>query len=381
MFFSKNIILVTLLVLGAAALVFAFNAPLSIPQSPPPRILPPAISEMASATSTIATTSVTTATKTTPLKALCTGKDETNFDCYEAYYHDLVVQQGTKRAFADIKKAYGENSYVRSQCHPLVHIIGQATAQKYDKPLEAYLEGDPFCWSGFYHGVMEALIAKIGRKNIVAKLDTICTDIPGRASYSFDYYNCVHGLGHGLMEVTGDELFEALEMCNGLTGHWEQESCWGGVFMENIIIDGKNHVTKYLKPSDPVYPCNAVDERYKERCYVMQTSYMMKTTGSNFVKIFEICKGVDANYVNTCYESLGRDASGSTTSDNTRTNAICLLGQGSDQQLHCVIGAVKDFISYYHSDVKARELCGTFPDAIKQTCLATADSYYTSFKK
>ena len=335
----------------------------------------------ATSTATTMTMTMTMTMTNSPLKEVCAGKDAANFDCYEKYYRDLIAAHGATAAFADIKKAYDANTYVKSQCHPLTHIIGQATAEKYTKPSQAYLEGDPFCWSGFYHGVMETLVAKIGRKNIVEKLDTICTDIPGKAAYSFDYYNCVHGIGHGLMEITGDELFTALETCNGLTGNWEQESCWGGVFMENIIIDGKNHITKYLVPSDPVYPCNAVDEKYKERCYVMQTSYMMKTTGSNFVKIFEICKGVDANYVNTCYESLGRDASGSTTSDIARTNAICLLGKDNDQRLHCVIGAVKDFISYFHSDVKARELCNTFSDAIKQTCLATADSYYASFKK
>src|SRR5258708_417656 len=146
-----------------------------------------------------------------------------------------------------------------------------------------------------------------------------------------------------MMAISNDELFDSLKTCDALSGGWEKTSCYSGVFMENVIVDGKNHFTKYLNPADPLYPCNAVDEKYKERCYIMQTSYMMKVFHADFAKIFATCKKADTGYVDTCYESLGRDASGSTVSNIGRTKQICLMGGDYEARVHCVVGAAKDF--------------------------------------
>jgi hypothetical protein len=318
-----------------------------------------------------------------PTKSLaytCTGVDAMRFSCYKEYYRDLTERKGARVAFDDLKKEYAAIAYVRSQCHPLTHVIGRVAGEKAASVADAFVGGDSFCWSGYYHGVMESVVAKVGLENVPKQLDAICAKIPGREHYSFDYYNCVHGLGHGLMEVSQDELFDSLALCDHLVGRWEQESCWGGVFMESIIADATGRPMKYLKPSDPIYPCNAVDEKYKERCYMMQTSYMMKTTGSNFEKIFAICRTADANYRATCYQSAGRDASGSTTSDPERTKNICLLGANAEEQGNCVTGAAKDFVSYHHSDIQAKVFCEMLPAGLAKDCLSTVATYYVSFK-
>lgn len=303
----------------------------------------------------------------------------TNFYCYENYYKQLVATKGVPTAMAELRLDYDQISYVRSQCHPITHVIGRAAIQLYPRVSEAYAHGDALCWSGYYHGVMEGIIGKIGRKNIVAQIDSICTDVPGKASYSFDYYNCVHGLGHGLMALSNNELFESLDLCDNLTGDWERTSCYGGAFMENVIVDNKNHYTKYLKPEDPIYPCNAVNVQHKQSCYLMQTSYMLKVSGNDFSKIFPLCRKVDAGYEATCFQSLGRDASGSTISDPFRTRDICNMGADETEKSNCLIGAVKDFISYHHSDVQAKLLCEMFSGNLKDICLVTTASYYATF--
>jgi len=313
------------------------------------------------------------------LNQICAGHEQ-DFDCYEKYYRSLVAQSnGIKLAFDDLKRRYALNGYVQSQCHPLTHVIGQAAVEHFPNVADAYREGDSFCWSGYYHGVMEGIVGRFGREQALLGLDKICAAIPGKTKYSFDYYNCVHGLGHGLMAISNDELFESLHDCNSLTGSWERGSCYSGVFMENVIVDGKNHVTKYLKPKEPLYPCNAVEEPYKQACYLMQTSYMLKVSNRDFGKLFEWCKDADAGYVDTCYQSAGRDASGSTVSNIIKTKELCLLGKDDRQRSNCVIGAVKDFISYFHSDVQARELCAALPSNLQKTCLDTAASYYKTF--
>ncbi len=56
-----------------------------------------------------------------------------------------------------------------------------------------------------------------------------------------------------------------------------------------------------------------------------------------------------------------------------------MLGKTLENKEHCVIGAVKDFISYFHSDTEAKELCNSLSGELKSVCLATADSYYRAF--
>jgi hypothetical protein len=226
---------------------------------------------------------------------------------------------------------------------------------------------------------MEGIIGRVGIKNIMTQLNNICADIPTKAAYSFDYYNCVHGLGHGLMALTENELFDSLKLCDNLTGQWEKSSCYGGVFMENVIADGKDHSTKYLKPSAPLYPCNAVDTPYKESCYLMQTSYMLKVVNYDFAKVFQLCRNADSAYRNTCFVSLGRDASGQSISNAERTRAVCDMGATYEEKSNCLTGAVKDFVSYYHSDTQARQLCSMFSTELAKMCNETVTTYYATF--
>ncbi len=302
-----------------------------------------------------------------------------DYYCFEKYYQTLVAEDTIVAAFVDLKVRYDENALVRSLCHPLVHVIGREATKKYPNVAEAYVKGDHFCWSGYYHGVMEGILRDTAPEELPAVISGICESIPGKATYSFDYYNCVHGLGHGVMYITQSELFEALELCDNLAGQWEKESCYGGVFMENIITDFENHFTKYLRPGEPLYPCTAVKEQYKRPCYLMQTSYVLKINGYNFADAFAQCSTVEEQHKSICYQSIGRDASGSTVSDVQRTKAYCMLGKDSDQQTNCVIGAVKDFISYFHSDAQAKQLCNTFTEDTRNICIFVADSYYKSF--
>lgn len=302
-----------------------------------------------------------------------------DYYCFEKYYQTLVAEDTIAAAFVDLKVRYDENTLVRSLCHPLVHVIGREATKKYPHVAEAYVKGDHFCWSGYYHGVMEGILRETTPQDLPGVINSICESIPGKETYSFDYYNCVHGLGHGVMYITQSELFEALELCDHLDGQWERESCYGGVFMENVITDFENHFTKYLKPAEPLYPCTAVKEQYKRPCYLMQTSYVLKVNGYNFADAFEQCSGVEEPHRTTCYQSIGRDASGSTVSDMQRTKAYCMLGKDADQQTNCVIGAVKDFISYFHSTVQAKQLCNAFAEETRDVCIFVADTYYKSF--
>jgi hypothetical protein len=308
----------------------------------------------------------------------------TTYSCYKKQLTNITNNQGPEAAMALVKKEYTSSSYVASQCHQLTHIIGRAALDKYKTIADTYAHGDQFCWSGYYHGVMEEVALKNGDNYIVKNVDSICKPIAAQGQYSFYHYNCVHGLGHGLMFVKDGDLFASLKACNPITNSWERTSCFGGVFMQNIMneqtpdSDAKTG-SKYLKPDQPMYPCTAVDQQYKDQCYLMQTSYALQTVGYNFSKVFELCGQVESQFRDTCYTSLGRDASGNSISDVDRTKANCLLGKSEEAQKYCVHGAAMDFVSYFHSDQQANKLCNSLPSNLSGDCLQVVKNYYASF--
>ncbi|OGG51174.1 hypothetical protein A2704_02935 [Candidatus Kaiserbacteria bacterium RIFCSPHIGHO2_01_FULL_54_36b] len=314
---------------------------------------------------------------TASIGSVCEREKMNNFECYQDHYTSVIKNKGIAAAFDDIKARYNTNAYVKAQCHPLSHVIGRVAADSFESVGEAYASGDGFCWSGYYHGVLESFVGKIGLSNLTSRLNDVCASVKDKASYGFDYYNCVHGLGHGIMAITDDELFTSFSYCDRLNGAWEQESCASGAYMENVIVDGLNHFTKYLRPAEPLYPCTASPEKYKRTCYLMQTSYVLKINQGDFKNLFSVCAGAEEAYRMACWQGLGRDASGRSSSDIAQTKATCLLGNTEEEQTHCVIGAVKDFISYFHSDTQAKRFCSAFEDAdIASRCLSEATDYY-----
>lgn len=374
---KKHLLTISLFALMVISLVVFFepkghSSETTITASSEQNIATTTINGVATSTTTGGNTTTSTTLKPCP-------SSSTDFFCYQDYYTKLVKQKGVDAAFVILKQEYDSNSYVRSQCHPITHVIGRTADLMYPSVAKAYEHGDAFCWSGYYHGVMETAAEKIGLDKIAGSLNNICEDIPGKATYSFDYYNCVHGLGHGVMDVTGDDLFKSLNLCDNLSGGWEKTSCYGGVFMENVIIDNQGQFTKYLKPTEPLYPCNAVDEAYKGSCYLMQTSYMLKVTHYNFSTVFGLCREADSGYMDTCFQSLGRDASGESLSVAEPTKAKCDLGANYEERSNCIIGAVKDFVSYWHSDVQAKAFCNILSADLQKICTDTAVSYYKIF--
>lgn len=308
------------------------------------------------------------------------GSCDMEFSCYRDYLSQKVAESGPEPAMSDIKSAYESHDYVRQQCHELVHVVGREAYEKYASLPEAYAHGDSFCWSGYHHGATEKAVATIGADKIRQDVDGICAELRDAQMYSFDHYNCVHGLGHGFLTIENFQLFDALDTCELLSDRWERDSCYGGVYMENVMVESRGGTSDYLKPDQPLYPCTAVKHEQKNQCYLMQTSYVLQQNGYNFADAFKTCAGTDdKNFINTCYQSIGRDASGSTTSDPVRTKANCEQSPDRAGLEQCIMGAVRDFISYHHDDDQAGEFCALFDDSLAESCRHEADNYYQTF--
>jgi hypothetical protein len=313
----------------------------------------------------------------------CKADKEADYKCWKKYFETIVYNDNPQAALVSAQQENNKQGYVRNNCHQLAHIIGRASAKKYNLDVaKTFEQGNQFCASGYYHGAMESITAVNGVQKIKDTMNDICKPFKQQSAYNLKHYDCVHGLGHGVMSMENYELFKALEDCELLSDVWERDSCASGVFMENImsVFNNPEYPSKYLKKEEPLYPCTAVDEIHKSSCYLNQSSYALSVTNYDYAKVFGLCgqAGISA-YI--CYQSVGRDASGNSIQDANKANDICQLGASYDEKLNCVIGAVKDIIWIGNSKAKGDEFCNLQQDAnIKSDCLSTAESYYKTFQ-
>ncbi len=296
----------------------------------------------------------------------CVQSDLTlQFRCYESYFNTITDTHGAKTTLTKLDELRQKDSYLQTQCHPLIHSIGRHAYKFYGSVSEASKYATEICWSGYYHGIMEAYMAQFNDTELMAKMDSICT--PTDKPYSFDYYNCLHGLGHGVTIRFENDIFKALPFCKAITKDWERQSCYSGVFMQNIVVDGFTHQSINIRADDPIYPCDAVEHDQKQPCYLMVTSNVLKTVNYDYTKAFAACDKVESEFVPTCYQSMGRDISGNTLLDTPKSIAYCAIGQTKYQPM-CITGAVKNDVFNDRNTVKANELCAAVNQALKAPC-------------
>jgi hypothetical protein len=63
---------------------------------------------------------------------------------------------------------------VRAACHQLTHVIGRTRVELYGDLPGAYAHGEPARYSGYYHGVTEVVMARVGTDEVLEEADEIC---------------------------------------------------------------------------------------------------------------------------------------------------------------------------------------------------------------
>ena len=243
-------------------------------------------------------------------------------------------------------------------CHTRAHQLGRLAYTELGT--QAFKECGPECHSGCHHGAIEAFFAEKGTASLAQDLALLCGSEPN----GFASHQCLHGVGHGLAAWTNYDIPEALGSCDLLSGP-ARESCYTGVFMENIVggLAGSEHRSSYLS-DDPHYPCNAVDWKYRSACYFLQTSRMMVLFSADFDRIASACAESGA-FQQHCFESMGRDLSGFMQRDPQRIIPVCLNASGAQ---HCLTGAIQDQFWDASQQDRALRFCAFLDGAFQTSC-------------
>lgn len=288
--------------------------------------------------------------------------------CYEQAYGNIAFKQGPKPAFALLEKQFPGGA--DPNCHRVVHLIGAAAlARNKDNVARTFAEGSSTCWSGYYHGVLERAfidVKSFDADTLGSKSRALCSDRQVRAS-SWLSYQCLHGLGHGLMITTGYQLPLSLDVCRRLNGAWDRTSCKGGVFMENFLTSYGGQ-SPYVRDDDPLYPCNWVAESDKFMCYQQATTRIIRVVGVNWEEVAQTCAEAEKNWVSTCFGSFGQYVSVISARRPAKILQTCSIARPYDGEDECIRYAAMDIAGTYSRGKEAAVLCDTASSELRAGC-------------
>lgn len=301
--------------------------------------------------------------------------------CFRSVLRDAVKKVGTKKAIEVLtllRKSKVINATFDDHLH--AHEIGRETAKLLGITPEAFSKCPTEYNYGCQHGFFEYALSKT--KSYKEAAMRICENVQAESTPKL-YSYCYHGVGHGLMMALAYNLDKSLEVCNELPNQTAQVGCWQGSFMENsnAAVTNEEKVLAFSK-TDPLSPCNKVEERYKWQCYINHAGYLMKVTHIDVQKAVQICLSAPDGGTKPCIQSIGlmttnpiwqKQVKGVDTVLDSKKNVevawqICSEMPPQAQE-DCVIGAVGNILNFDETNIKrVTNFCSIVDPILKKTC-------------
>ena len=306
-------------------------------------------------------------------------------DCYRAQLSRRLAEAGVRPAMSTLDYLVLLDKDVSRDAHTYAHHIGIEAYRLWPDVSGTFVMCTESFSSGCYHGVIQAYFQDRGTPDQEI-VDALCEPYKSGDQSRWILFQCVHGMGHGLTMYYGHHLPMALEACDLLQDNWDRQSCYGGAFMENIMAATSPHHPasllhdsvmsrgaapgsrgaatasewKALDPTDPLYPCSVMEQRYLVQCYLMQTSAMLYLSGGDLADASYWCDRAPEAFRRTCHQSLGRSVT-ARTRDPKRAERLCRSGS-ERYRGWCYVGVVKAFVDWTSSADSGLEFCRVVED-------------------
>ena len=276
--------------------------------------------------------------------------------CFEQAFGNLAYEEGPGVALEKLAEMQSSNPVVAGGCHPIAHKIGAGGLLHFEGNVgKAFADGDGTCGSGFYHGLLQWKLAGARAEEVAGVAAGVC-NAPEIRENAFIYYQCDHGLGHGLMLYTAYDLPKALDYCHKLNTEFDRVSCSGGVFMENQSSSFGLR-TKWLSKKNLLYPCNSklVNREDKLYCYLLVTSHILPNVNGDWKKTADWCRRGERAWIQYCFQSYGRDVAGNAGRDPEGMKSLC--AQAGSGEKECIYGAIRDVMNNNAQDPNGKAFC------------------------
>jgi hypothetical protein len=270
----------------------------------------------------------------------------------------LVDDQDPRMALAELQHRMDTDSYMFQNCHAMAHEIGHEAYKKYNDFVTALSYEDVTCSDGYLHGIIEERFSNV--TDIYGEMKKVC------AGYTKGLDRCYHGVGHGVMYYTANDLPRALQICKTYKG-FAQKRCNEGVFMENFISGSKEHPSKYLDPKNITYPCPEQSLGYKDFCYFYVPYYFLHLHNYDYTAAAAWCSTVESGYVSTCVRGVGSIAMKYHIKDPKYVEAICDTSVPSAHSA-CISGMVSYYLTFTSNLAEVSKMCTLLEPANKIFC-------------
>lgn len=308
--------------------------------------------------------------------------------CVERSLYTALERGGIALAMGALDSMAAAHPPLRADAHGLAHGLGTAAYRSPETVGETFAACPPTQMSGCYHGLVQGYFLAMTRERGgvgADEMNALCEEQRSRSR--FLWFQCAHGLGHGVMAMTGHHLPRALEACEQVRDTFVREQCYSGAFMENVIGATHPHHTaeahasvagrggasaahgahggdahaghampggggheghampggaaggheghgaqaqgaggeawKRLDPEDLHYPCSVVGEKYRAACYQNQAGAMLFLSRGSVETAVRECAAAPGENARVCFFSLGRNLVARADQDPERSVALC----------------------------------------------------------
>lgn len=266
------------------------------------------------------------------------------------YLRSIVWHSNPRSALMELATLIARQRGVERSCHALAHDIGHAAYARYHDFPTALEYQDDVCGSGYIHGVIESRFAAVS--DITTELQTICTPYGSGVMAG----KCYHGVGHGIMKFTRNDLPRSLNFCDAYMSGFVKIRCSEGVFMENFNTDRKVHPSRFLNAQNPLYPCPIQPAFYKGTCYYYAPIFYLSLHRSDYREALQWCDGAEAAYISTCVTGVGSRIMKENISRPRHVEALCDAA-GASKVDACIDGMVSYYLVNFNSYSKGQALC------------------------
>lgn len=290
---------------------------------------------------------------------------------YKALKNELIsyIEQATPRvALEALQKRMDSDPAVLRSCHSLVHEVGRSSYRKYADFAEAMRYSERTCSFGYLHGVLEAYLT--GTSDVVASIQKACSDYDAN---SFLGIECQHGVGHGLMYYTANNLPLSLSLCGTFTVEKARTICTSGVFMENFVADPEVHPSVFISHSDPFFPCNEQAAAHKPYCYMYTPMHFLLRYSDKYSEAMTACRTIEREYQTYCFYGVGVEITSRHINEPMVVQRTCDEGKGEQERASCIAGMVNRHVTYYGSLQPAKDLCEVIQWRYKPICRTAVD--------
>jgi hypothetical protein len=214
-----------------------------------------------------------------------------DLDCVKKKVSDLIAKEKHEEA-AVYLLSYAAGNDTKTFCHFGLHLIAKGIAKKvaqegFGEGLLPIING---CGSALIHGVAENYPYQGSLKDSVLQGAIFCNKLFEKESAN--WFNCVHGVGHGILKVSGNAIEESVRACRLISDLPRAvEGCIYGVYMQDKDDIAEGLIGGYAE----------IEDRILSTCL---SSENLRYCLPSYAQLFAYYDQ-DKKYIELCRESEG----------------------------------------------------------------------------